>query len=172
MDNLSQKIEAIQAGDAAPFSDILRAFQDMAVGYSFSILNDFHLAEDASQEAFVTAYLQIRNLKKAEAFPGWFKRIVFTQCRRITRHKRERLTSEMAEGVSDGGQETALIKKEEGDRLVHALSSLPEEQRVVVALTYINAFSQQQIADFLEISASTVNNRVHRGRLRLRRSYL
>jgi RNA polymerase sigma factor (sigma-70 family) len=172
MDNLSQKIEAIQAGDVAPFSDIVRAFQDMAVGYSFSILNDFHLAEDASQEAFVTAYLQIRNLKKAEAFPGWFKRIVFTQCGRITRRKRERLTSEMAEGVSDGGQETALIQKEEGDRLIHSLSSLPEEQRVVVALTYINAFSQQQIADFLEISVSTVNNRVHRGRLRLKEELL
>ena len=124
MDNLSQKIEAIQAGDAAPFSDIVRAFQDMAVGYGFSILNDFHLAEDAAQEAFVTAYLQIGNLEKAEAFPGWFKRIVFTQCGRITRRKRERLLSEMPEGVSEGGQDTVLIQKEE-DRLINALSSLP-----------------------------------------------
>jgi len=176
MDNLSQKIGAVQAGDAAPFSDIVRAFQDMAVGYAFSILNDFHLAEDVAQESFVTAFLQIRNLKKAEAFPGWFKRIVFTQCGRITRRQRERLMSDMPEAASEGGQEggqdVALIQKEEGDRLFHALSSLPKEQRVAVTLTYINAFSQRQIADFLEISVSTVNNRVHRGRLRLKEELL
>ncbi|NIR02616.1 MAG: RNA polymerase subunit sigma-24, partial [Gemmatimonadales bacterium] len=63
-------------------------FQDMAVGYAYSILGDFHLAEDAAQEAFVQAYLDLRKLRVPQAFPSWLRRIVFKQCDRFTRRKR------------------------------------------------------------------------------------
>ena len=59
MQDLKERVEAIQAGDPGPFEEIVRGFQDMAAGYAFSILNDFHLAEDVAQESFITAYLQI-----------------------------------------------------------------------------------------------------------------
>ena len=59
----------------------------MAVGYSYSILGDFHLAEDAAQEAFLEAYPNLHKVYGPEAFPSWFKRIVFKQCDRILRRK-------------------------------------------------------------------------------------
>ena len=37
------------------FGELVQRFQDMAFGYAYSVLGDFHLAEDAAQEAFVTA---------------------------------------------------------------------------------------------------------------------
>lgn len=66
----------------------MRRFQDMAYGYAYAVLNDFHLAEDAAQEAFVEAHGCLPNLEHPQAFPAWLKRIVFKHCDRLTRGKR------------------------------------------------------------------------------------
>ena len=44
-------VSEVQAGDDERFSELVTSFQDMAVGYAYSILGDFHLAEDAAQES-------------------------------------------------------------------------------------------------------------------------
>ena len=56
----TEELEAIfaraQQGDVAAYGQVVRRFQDMAVGYAGAVLGDFHLAEDAAQEAFVEAF--------------------------------------------------------------------------------------------------------------------
>src|SRR5215467_3480291 len=79
---------AAQAEKHRAFGEIVRRFQDLAFGCAYAILGDFQLAEDAAQEAFLTAWRNLDQLRKPEAFPGWFKRIVLTQCNRLTRGKR------------------------------------------------------------------------------------
>src|ERR671922_1768892 len=74
-------------GDADDYGVLVRRFQDMAVGYGYSIMRDFHLAEDAAQEAFFEAYRCLSNLREPAAFPGWFRRIVFKHCDRLLRQK-------------------------------------------------------------------------------------
>ena len=66
-----------QDGDLEAFARIVSQFQDMAVGYAYSILGDLHLAEDAAQEAFIETYRCLSKITKPEAFPGWFRRVVF-----------------------------------------------------------------------------------------------
>ena len=66
----------------------VRQFQDMVVGYAFSVIGDFHLAEDAAQEAFLGAYRDLSMLREPRTFPGWLRRIAHTRCTRITRGKR------------------------------------------------------------------------------------
>ena len=56
MEELESLISRAQAGDLDAYGRIVQQFQDMAVGYAYSILGDFHLAEDAVQEAFIEAY--------------------------------------------------------------------------------------------------------------------
>ena len=56
---------------------LVRRFQDMAVAYGYSLLRDWQAAEDASQEAFLEAFRDLPKLRQPEAFPGWFRRIVF-----------------------------------------------------------------------------------------------
>ena len=66
-----------RSGDIDAFACIVREFQDMAVGYAYSVLGDLGLAEDAAQEAFIEAYENLAKLRKPEAFAGWFRKIVF-----------------------------------------------------------------------------------------------
>ena len=81
----------VHGREEAAFAALVRRFQDMAVGYACSVLKDFQLAEDAAQEAFFEAYRTLGQLREPAAFAGWFRRIVFKQCDRITRDKRPRL---------------------------------------------------------------------------------
>src|SRR5215475_7985308 len=79
---------AARAEKSQAFGEIVRRFQDFAFACAYAMLGDFHLAEDAAQEAFLSAWRNLDQLRKPEAFPGWFKRIIFTQCSRLTRGRR------------------------------------------------------------------------------------
>lgn len=87
METLQCLVRRTRDGDADAYAEIVRRFQDMAVGYAYALLSDFQLAEDAAQEAFLEAYRQLYTWREPAAFPGWFRRIVFKQCDRITRRR-------------------------------------------------------------------------------------
>src|SRR5919199_3074206 len=73
------------------FDELVRRFQDMAFACAYAALCDFHLAEDAAQEAFVSAWRKLSQLREPEAFPGWLRRVVLTECGRLRRKRRLRL---------------------------------------------------------------------------------
>jgi RNA polymerase sigma factor (sigma-70 family) len=159
----------------AAFGELVKRFQDMAYGYAYSILGDFHLAEDAAQEAFIAAYRQLPSLRQPAAFAGWLRRIVHTQCNRLTRRKRPATSSlDAATGVpaGDAAPDEAAEAAEVRRHVLHAVRSLPNEQRAVTTLFYIDGYSQRDIAEFLEVPVTTVNNRLHASRTRLRERML
>jgi len=168
---LGPLVERVQAGDLAAYGDIVRRFQDMAYGYAYSILGDFHLAQDAAQEAFIQAYRDLRALRTSDAFPGWFRRIVFKQCDRIRRKRptTQPLPADGGEPVSgETGPPEAAEKRELRDCVLAAVRKLPEHQRTVTTLFYINGYTVNDIADFLEAPAGTVKRRLHDSRKRLK----
>src|SRR5215813_7974873 len=85
MSTVGELIVRVRDGDADAYDIVVHRFQDMAVGYGYSILHDFQLAEDAAQEAFFEAHRCLASLRDPAAFPGWFRRIVFKHCDRIMR---------------------------------------------------------------------------------------
>lgn len=50
MEDLLSVLQRAQNGDLCAYGTIVQRFQDMAVGYAYSILGNFHFAEDAAQE--------------------------------------------------------------------------------------------------------------------------
>src|SRR4051794_33912379 len=65
------------------FDQLVRRFHAMVFGYSCAILGDIQLAEDATQEAFLTAYQLLGQLREPQAFGGWLRRIAHTHCHRL-----------------------------------------------------------------------------------------
>lgn len=171
MENLKSLIKKAQNGDLEAFGRIVRRFQDMAVGYAYSILGDFHLAEDAAQEAFIEVYRYLSRISNPNTFPGWFRKIVFKHCDRITRGKRvETIPLEAAVEVPsrEKGPVEIVLEQELKDSVLAAIQSLPEDQRIVTTLFYINGYSQNEISDFLEIPVTTVKKRLQYSRKRLK----
>ena len=171
MEELESLIKRAQAGDLDAYGAIVQQFQDMAVGYAYSVLGDFHLAEDAVQEAFIEAYPILSRVYGPVAFPSWFRRIIFKHCNRLTRRKRDQFIPPevMVEIPSDKKDPAEEIEERETKSLVlAAVATLPEKQRQVTTLFYISGFSQKQIADFLEVPVTTVDNRLRASRKKLK----
>jgi len=165
-------ITKVQAGDRTAFEALLARYQNMAFSCALSRLGDFHLAEDAVQEASIAAYHGIGSLVDAAAFGAWFRSIVVHQCSHVLRRRRFTLMSmEDAEGmVSTADRPDVLVERAyEVDVMMDAVSALPEEHREVVLLFYLSERSQREVADLLDIPVATVNNRLHAARRTLKR---
>ncbi len=158
------------AGELAAFTELVQRHQDMAFGYAFAILRDFHLAQDAVQQAFVVAYFNLARLRRPERFPSWLRGIVRHQCLRMLRGRRvETVPLERAHDVAAAGAGPAERVEEQDalDRVLAALDALPPAQREVTVLFYLGGYSQREVAAFLALPVSTVNNRLHAARQRL-----
>jgi RNA polymerase sigma factor (sigma-70 family) len=179
MDALEVIVTRAREGDAEAFGILVRRFQDMAVGYAYSILHDFQLAEDGAQEAFFEAYRTLAKLREPAAFAGWFRRIVFKQCDRITRRRvvaTVPLESD-ADVVSgfpgrrsawrEGGSRTDGEEERKAE-VFEAVRQLPEHERSAMTLFYIGGYSMEEVAGFLEVPVSTIKGRLHSARERLR----
>ena len=165
MGDLSGLVMASRKGDSDAFEEVVRRFQDMAVGYAYAALGNWQEAEDAAQEAFIAAWYGLVNLRDAAAFPGWFRQIVHSQAQRRLRVKQPQLVSleQVAEiAVDGGGRQTERASM--ADAIAAALETLPEAQRTVILLHYMNDFRLHEIAAFLEIPLGTVKSRLYHAR--------
>jgi RNA polymerase sigma factor (sigma-70 family) len=166
-----QSLAKAQRGDVRAFGPVVRRFQDMAVGYAYSILGDFHLAEDAAQDAFVQAYVNLGALREVRAFPSWLRRIVFKQCDRITR-RRQVATVPLEPGVEPAdprrGPHETVEKRETQREVLSAVNALPEKERAATTLFYIDGYSMGEVGAFLGVPVTTVKNRLHSARTQLR----
>ena len=171
MEELDRLFAQAQSGDLDAYGGMVRRFQDMAVGYAYSILGDFHLAEDAAQEAFIETYLHLGRLYGPAVFPAWLRRAVFKHCDRLTRGRQMVTVSledvpQLSSGDPAADEVLGAREMEEGVR--RAVQVLPENERAVTALFYMGGYSQREISAFLEIPTRTVKSRLHTARSKLR----
>ncbi|MBI1927955.1 sigma-70 family RNA polymerase sigma factor [Candidatus Poribacteria bacterium] len=135
------------------------------------VLGDFHLAEDAAQEAFIEAYPNLSKVYGPAAFPSWLRKIIFKHCNRLTRRKRLEtvpLEEAMDRPSDDSEPIVALEAQEMKERVLAAIQALPEHERIATTLFYINGYSQNEIAEFLEVPQTTINSRLQSARRRLK----
>jgi RNA polymerase sigma factor (sigma-70 family) len=146
--------------------------QDIAVAYAASILRDYHLAEDAAQEAFIEAYRELPKLRAPAAFNAWFRAIIFKHCDRLTRRKRPAVTDlDAAIAIASPAPSPLeeLEQRESNETLWQAIAELSDAERTVVMLYYMGEHSTAAIAEFLNITANAVKTRLYTARKRLRK---
>jgi RNA polymerase sigma factor (sigma-70 family) len=171
MTELQALVRAAQDGDKDAFGQVVMRFQDMAYASAYATVGDAYLAQDIAQEAFLDAYLNLSKLRDPAAFPGWFRRIVIGNS-----HRQRRSQPVPTVPLEDVGSlyitlpDPALTLEETQLRQdVHsAVQRLPQSQRLVIVLFYVEGYSQQEIADYLELPVSTVKKRLFDARQNLK----
>ena len=177
METYQSLIEMIRtAGEAErdeALGKLIRQFEDAAYRWAFELLHDSHWAQDAVQEAFITAYEHLDQLKDPAAFPGWLKRIVQSQCGRIAR--RRHFVSDTLDDSADSAQpdpSEEVEERESKEQIEQALTRLSERERTVTELFYLADYSQPEIAERLAVPVTTVKKRLQYARKHLRTEYL
>jgi len=171
METLESLIERVRCGEDQAYAAVVARFQDMAVGYAYALLGNFQSAEDAAQEAFFEAYRKLDSLREPLAFPGWFRRIIFKHCDRITRARPRLMVSLDTAMEVPSGQETqseSMERTEMQNRIWKTLDFLSPHQRSTVLLYYISGYSHREIGDFLDVPVSTIKKRLYSARNKLR----
>jgi RNA polymerase sigma-70 factor (ECF subfamily) len=130
-----------------------------------AILVDDAEAEDAVQEAALTAWRQRATLRDTGRFDAWFDRILVNECRdRLRRRKRLReITATMAPPPA------IIPTPEDGADIDAALDALDVDHRLVVLLRYWQDRPVDDIASHLGIPPGTVKSRLHYALRELRR---
>lgn len=158
-------------GDMDAYGELVKAYQNMAFGYAYSLLGDFHLAEDASQEAFIEGFRGVADIREPGAWPGWLRRIVHRQCLRA-RSRRQPFT-EPLESVGelpsgDRSPDDAAVDAETHGRIAAALRGLSPQERTAALMYYTGGYRQREIAEFLGTTTHVIKHRLRSARQKLR----
>lgn len=170
--DLVQLVRKAQARDTPAFTELVLRFQNLAMGFAYSRLRDWHQAQDAAQDALIAAYEALPSLQEPAAFAGWLRSIVFHRCQRmLRRYEIDSGPIDLAHDQLDprGSPADAVIDVEQRDALSAAILSLDAEHREAVAMFYLRGVSQKEMSAFLGVPISTVNNRLHESRALLKK---
>ena len=155
-------VEQAVGGDGDSFTELCRRYYGALVAIGHSILGDRHLAEDAAQQAFAKAAVNLPKLRKADRFGRWVAAICRNEARDLARARPVvRMDGEMpaAQPESDRLAVTEVVKK--------ALGRLSSEAREVVFLRFYDGLSYDQISEVLGISEQAINGRLRRAKRKL-----
>ena len=160
--------------DHSARADAFRTLADRHLDASYHlahlILGRRAEAEDATHDAFVSAWRNWATLRDPSLFEHWFDRILVNTCRNRLRHdsrwNTQDLSAELEFEASD-----AYAATDDRDLLWPALARLEPDQRVVVALRFYRDLSIEQIAARTGVRPGTVKSRLHRA-LRVLRTEL
>lgn len=165
----AQSQDEAERNDA--FDHLARDFQGMVYGVAYSRLSDTQLAEDAAQDAFLTAYKRIAQLNDVGAFPAWLRRIALTQTDRLIRRQgppTESVDQQDDLAAATPTPEAQLEAMEARRRVQLAVAALPETARDVTRDYYFRGESQREISERLDIPLATVKKRLQYARKQLR----
>ncbi len=141
----------------------LERYRDLAFGTALAVLGDHHLAEDAVQDAFVEAIRSWDRIRNEEARGAWLRTIVRRRCYRLLR-RRDLGQTDLPEIGVDAEPWRDAARNETHAGLLARVRALPRPLREVVVLHYLRGCPQREVAAFLDLPATTVNNRLHLAR--------
>jgi len=167
-------VERVLEGERDAFSLLVRKYQAMVHGVLFNVTRNTAITEDLAQEAFLEAYSKLITLRDPARFGGWLRSIAYNQGLNWYNRQRGRLLltedeAEFKNELSKPAEPSERLEKEERLKvLLSVLDSLSESNRLIITLKYLEGLSNNEIAEFLEIPASTLKVRMHRAINQLR----
>ena len=183
MSEEAKLVAALQDGDAAAFEQLVRDNTGRMLSVARRYLRNEDDAQDAVQEAFLSAFKAIDRFEGEAQLSTWLHRIVVNACLmrlRSRRRKPEESIEDQLPGFLENGhlaeptpgwraRADDLLESSEQRRLVRErIEQLPEGHRTVLLLRDIEGYDTQRTAIELEISPGAVKTRLHRARLALR----
>ncbi|MBI4674665.1 MAG: sigma-70 family RNA polymerase sigma factor [Chloroflexi bacterium] len=173
-------IAAAQKGDVPAFNQLVRAYQSLVYHTAYRVLGDGDAASDATQDAFVNAYKNIKSFRGG-SFKAWLLRIVTNTCYDQLRAKQRKPTASLdallidpdnpAPGLGEAREEAPhdyAERRELAYWIDKGLQTLPYDQRITLVLSDVDGFAYEEIAVATNTNVGTVKSRLSRARAHMR----
>lgn len=165
-DPVLEAVVRLRQGDSSALEPLIEATQSKAWQIAYSILQDRQEVEDALQDAYLSVFQNLSQLKEPQAFWGWFKRILVHRCLRL----RQRNPLEVLQDKEDFRTVPQQPVEEHLD-VAEAFKKLSLTDRTVLGLREILDLPYEEIARQLQVPLNTVRTRIHNARNRLFRLF-
>ena len=174
-----QLIHRILDGDDTAFAELVEKYQKQVHALVWRKIEDFHIAEEITQDTFLKAYQELGTLKKPQRFASWLYVIATNRCSTWLRKKH--LRRQLLEGMDVAQPEKVTYSEHvvvENEQITietqrnvvkKLLAKLEESERTVMTLHYFGEMSCTEIGAFLGVSANTIKSRLRRAQQRLQK---
>lgn len=174
----SALIKQAQKGDIAAFNRLVLHYQEAVYNVAYRIMSQPQAAEDATQEAFISAYKSL-NRFRGGSFKSWLMRIVTNNCYDELRRRKRRPQSSLDEMTEEYETPAFLRSPNEGPEgyqqrvelaqaIEDCLGGLPDDQRITAVLCDVEGYDYNEIAEITSSTLGTVKSRISRARAKLR----
>ena len=169
-------IARARTGDHEAFRLLFERYARPVMVFTYNLVGRHDVAEELTQETFVRAYSNLKELRDEARFSTW----LFGISRNVVREwirSRSRDGTDSAAGDAEAEQQQSpglspadeLLGKELNGAIIVALQSLDEDRRVVFALKIFHGSSYQEIVEITGFTLAKVKTELHRGRAEMRR---
>jgi RNA polymerase sigma-70 factor, ECF subfamily len=169
--NETEFVTRAQGGDRNAFSELVRSHAHGVQHVIYRMCGDMRLAEDATQETFIRAWLRLRSYRPGTSLRNWLYRIAVNTAIDMLR-KEKRILPGAVEDLRltdpEPGPEALAANSERAEAVQGAVLALPDTSRAVLVLREYEGLSYQEIAEALDIPVGTVMSRLNYARKLLR----
>lgn len=157
-------VRRVRSGDTDAYAHLVEHYRNAIYGLAYHRLQNFEDARDVAQEAFIQAYLRLHQLQDPAKFGAWLRQIASNECRMWQRRQHP---AESLEALPPGANHSAQVETKMA--VQQMLACLSGESRLTLTLFYLQSYSLQEIADFLEVPVTTIKSRLRNARTKLRK---
>ena len=162
------------AGEQSAYEILVLRYQKAVIASAASVTKNHFMAEDAAQDAFVTAWMKLNTLQDPNKYAPFVCRIAKNCALNMMSRYREFLPFDIVENSDisdDGAQNPAELYalSEERKEVDKSIEMLPEKVKRIIYLHYFENLSIAEIADRMRVSEGTVKRQLHDGRKRVRK---
>ncbi len=178
MNEEAQWIEKALQGDDHAFGILVENYQRPVFSLCYRMLGNAKDAEDAAQESFIRAYRHLKKYDPSRSFATWLLSIASHYCidrmrkRRLATVSMESLPAEIIPDQKAPNPEKELRLNEREALIQYLLQNLKPIDRAAVILRYWYEYSEEEIADTLDLTVSAVKSRLYRSRKSLANAWL
>jgi RNA polymerase sigma-70 factor (ECF subfamily) len=168
---LIEWVNAAIDGNQDAFAELVYTFQDAVYNLCYRMLGERGEAEDATQEAFLRAYMNLQRYDQNRSFKTWVLSIASNHCIDRIRKRRmvlmsidEPLPATLSLASDDPLPERVMEMNERSQQVQDLIDQLPEDYRMAVVLRYWYDYSYAEIAEVMETTESAIKSRLFRAR--------
>jgi RNA polymerase sigma-70 factor, ECF subfamily len=165
-----QIVELVRTKDKELYLEVVMRYQEKLLRYAFNLIQDKLKAEDAVQESFIKAFINLNSFNLKMKFSSWIYRIVHNQVINIfNKNKRELPLLDNVDYDSGKNLEFDLTKKEIQIRVNKCISKMSLIYSEPLSLYFIEEKSYEEISDILRLPVGTVGTRINRAKAMMKK---
>ena len=170
-------LEDYRHGDKTSFAQLVGRYQRELYHFLVRFLGNRAAAEDVFQETFLQVHQSAEQFDLTRRFRPWLFTIAANKARDLIRSQARRPTNPLQASISPGDHESGEfidlmqstselpsepMERQELQQLVqYTVTTMPDNLREILLLSYFHQFPYKQISDILDIPLGTVKSRLH-----------